>query len=273
MINMPYKEKGRLMKKLITILFSGIIMLVFCGCNLDQEKRSEEKVQKDITGAWLIKEAKVDVASQNYFLIISKDGSWIMRQGGSAINFGTYTKKGDQYIFISEKDGEKFTVTAASVATDVVQLKVISNNGSKMELGGLKTGAGSSKNVEVANLAASNKCEQTEKDIKKISQALESYAVDYGEYPSDSFENLKAYLEPFYIPELPPVDGWGNIWFYYTFYVKNEPQQQYRLISFGSDGKPNPSVTDKTSSKTKSAHNYDIIILNSEFISRCRQEN
>jgi hypothetical protein len=262
------------MKKHMVFLCLWIILLVFCGCNLYKGKNEKGEVQKEITGSWQIKEAKIDVSQQNYQLHISRDGSWIVKKGEEVINFGTYTKQGDKYIFNSDQnDGERFTATATTIITDVIQLKVILSDGSKMELGGSKTGIGSMKNIVLGDLIETKKCEQTEKDIKKISQALESYAVDYGEYPSDSFENLKAYLVPYYILELPPVDGWGNIWFYDAFYIKNEPQQQYRLISFGSDGKPSPAITDKTSSKAKSAHNYDIIILNGTFISRCGQEN
>jgi hypothetical protein len=262
------------MKKHMVFLCFWIFLLVLCGCDLNKDKSEEGEIQKEIIGTWQIKEAKIDVSQQNYNLYVSNDGSWIMKKGEEVINFGTYTKRGNMYIFKSDQNyGERFTVTATAIKADIIQLKVISSDGSKMELGGSKTGNGTMQNIVLGDLIETKKCEQTEKDIKKISQALDSYAVDYGEYPSDSFENLKAYLEPFYIRELPPVDGWGNIWLYYTFYAKTEPRQQYRLISFGSDGKPNPSITDKTSSKTKSAYNYDIVILNGEFISRCRQEN
>jgi len=262
------------MKKHMVYLCLCTILPTFYSCDLHKDKSEEGKVQKEIMGAWRIKEAKIDVSQQNYQLHISRDGSWIVKKGEEIINFGKYVKQGDKYIFKSDQnDGERFTVTATTIIPDAIQLRVISNDGSMMELDGSKTGNGTMQNIVLGDLIETKKCEKTEKDIKKISQALESYAVDYGEYPSDSFENLKAYLEPFYILELPPVDGWGNIWLYYTFYTKTEPQQQYRLISFGSDGKPNPAITDKTFSNAKSAHNYDIIILNSEFISRCRQEN
>jgi hypothetical protein len=262
------------MKILALIICVGFILLIFYGCNQEQEKNTESNIPLDIPGSWLIKEARVDISSQNILLSFSEEGTWVMKRGGDTVDFGIYEKNADLYIFTSERNGEKFTVNASAISNDIMDMKIKSDKGMKIEISALKPAGGLVPNAEavpsrseIQNLSEQNKCEQTEKMMKAISVALEAYATDWSSYPSCSFDSMKAILTPFYIKDLPLIDAWGNRWIYELFYDKNQPSwQRFRLISLGSDRMLSYTPTEETSTGD------DIVIVDSAFIKRCSQE-
>jgi type II secretion system protein G len=84
-------------------------------------------------------------------------------------------------------------------------------------------------------------------DIREIATAIESYAIDYKDYPPAaagtvpvlfggiSYPTLtlgvtKAYVAPTYLKIIPLVDGW-NSWYLY-----NASEPDYTLVSSGRDG-------------------------------------
>ncbi|HEY6140505.1 MAG TPA: DUF2059 domain-containing protein [Thermoanaerobaculia bacterium] len=75
--------------------------------------------------------------------------------------------------------------------------------------------------------------EQTMADMRAVSTAAESWAVDHdGRYPpSQTWAELQKELEPTYLEAMPMKDGWGNE----LAYVVSEDRKHYRVISAGSD--------------------------------------
>lgn len=260
------------MEKKVIILCFGIILSVFYGCNEEREKSTETAVQQEISGSWKIKEAKMDISSQNILLNISKEGTWVMKRGGDSVDFGTFEKKAGAYIFTSERNSEKFTVNVSSLGNDILDMKIKSDKGLNLEISGLKAEAGTVKKAEtvpsraeIQGLSTENKCEQTEKTMKQISTALEAYAVDWGFYPSGSFERMKEFLSPFYIKDLPVTDAWGNEWVFEIYYDKKDPSWPHtKILSIGKDGLLNYSSSDELSSSGD-----DVVMIDGYFIKKC----
>lgn len=262
------------MKKLFLFLYLGVFIFIISGCGGEQEEKAQSEIPKDISGTWTIKQATLDVSAQNIQLIILNDGSWQVKQGGDITEFGSYSKKGEVYHFVSEKSGEVFTVNAAAVGQDIVEMKVKSNMGTNIEINILKTTSPEARGNESAvfkslikDSSSAERCKQTERAMKSISTALEAYAVDWGAYPSGSFESLKSILSPAYIKEFPLEDGWGNRWIYEWFYDKSVSDWPHiKIISPGSDGRLSYSSENDTSAGD------DIVIIDGRFIKRCSKE-
>ena len=76
-----------------------------------------------------------------------------------------------------------------------------------------------------------SKQKRTMADMRSISTAIESYAVDNAAYPAASSPaTLAASIEPAYIKILPAADGWGRA------YTIDSTPVQYTVWSGGSDG-------------------------------------
>ncbi len=76
-----------------------------------------------------------------------------------------------------------------------------------------------------------SKQKRTMADMRSISTAIESYAIDNAAYPAASSPaTLAASIEPAYIKTLPLVDGWGR-----SYTIDSTPVQ-YTVWSGGSDG-------------------------------------
>jgi hypothetical protein len=76
--------------------------------------------------------------------------------------------------------------------------------------------------------------EQTMADMRAVSTAAESWAVDHDDDlypPSQTWAELQKELEPTYLKAMPMKDGWGNEF----AYVVSEDRKHYRVISAGSD--------------------------------------
>jgi general secretion pathway protein G len=74
-------------------------------------------------------------------------------------------------------------------------------------------------------------------DMRTIATCVEAYAVDNSLYPGPTdglveIGTIAAELEPFYIRELPRIDGWEHAYLYWS------DQKHYRIISLGRDGEP-----------------------------------
>ena len=73
--------------------------------------------------------------------------------------------------------------------------------------------------------------------LRTIATAIESYSIDYNEYPRvprGSVESLRGLVEPTYIRTLPVDDGWGHP----MEVIISDDAQEYWLVSRGSDGRP-----------------------------------
>jgi hypothetical protein len=68
-------------------------------------------------------------------------------------------------------------------------------------------------------------------NIRTIATSIEARATDTNDYPTVVFEDLAAVVQPIYIRALPPVDGWGNPFFYVS------DGMHYRIVSAGADRK------------------------------------
>jgi uncharacterized protein len=75
--------------------------------------------------------------------------------------------------------------------------------------------------------------EQTMADMRSVSTAAESWAVDHDDLypPSQTWAELQKELEPTYVNPMPMKDGWGNE----LAYVVSADRKHYRVISAGSD--------------------------------------
>lgn len=72
---------------------------------------------------------------------------------------------------------------------------------------------------------------RTMADMRAVATSVEAYAVDHQRYPeTQSMAQLRAFVEPTYIRELPQVDGWGHPFEYSSL------GESYVLRSRGSDG-------------------------------------
>jgi type II secretory pathway pseudopilin PulG len=92
------------------------------------------------------------------------------------------------------------------------------------------------------NAVDRGKQKRTTADIRRISQAVESYAVDNDFYPvAGDLEELEAVLEPGYIEELPRTDGWGR-----GLVFEPRGGEGYRLRSYGKDGRPDAGGASST---------------------------
>ncbi len=107
-------------------------------------------------------------------------------------------------------------------------------------------------------------------DLRSIGTAVESYAVDYNRYPASAASlppgpypsrpihpSMVSSLEPTYIRKLPLSDGWGSSFLYRTT-PKND---NYVIVSTGSDGIPGPFTLGSTTS-----FNADMVFSNGQFV-------
>ncbi|TDI47090.1 MAG: prepilin-type N-terminal cleavage/methylation domain-containing protein [Acidobacteria bacterium] len=77
------------------------------------------------------------------------------------------------------------------------------------------------------------KQKRTMADMRSIATAIELYSIDNASYPAASSPaTLSASIEPAYIKNLPPEDGWGR------GYTIDCTAVQYTIWSGGSDGGP-----------------------------------
>ena len=79
-------------------------------------------------------------------------------------------------------------------------------------------------------------------EMRSISTASESYAVDNNVYPGpiepiDVVATIAADLQPIYIRVLPTVDPWGNPYLFWS------DTQHYGVVSYGPDGIPDYPYT------------------------------
>jgi tetratricopeptide (TPR) repeat protein len=97
--------------------------------------------------------------------------------------------------------------------------------------------------------------QKTMDDFHTIGNAMLSFAVENGDYPTTSdIESLKKLLHPTYIRTMSVKDGWGNK------YVVASDAEGYQLRSLGKDGQPDSGAGGPTSS-----FKADIIFSNGQF--------
>jgi type II secretion system protein G len=109
-------------------------------------------------------------------------------------------------------------------------------------------------------------------DIREIAIAIESYAIDFKDYPPAAAATIpvifggisyptltlgitKGYLAPTYLKIIPIVDGW-NSWYLY-----NASEPDYALISTGRDGISTP----RSAGGPTTNFNDDIVYSDGQF--------
>jgi general secretion pathway protein G len=112
-------------------------------------------------------------------------------------------------------------------------------------------------------------------DMRAIATAVESYAVDYNQYPGQDCTtpplftdvdavalatnaNMVTSLQPSYMAKIPLTDGWGSPF----YYAVSSDFSQYRLESRGRDGTKDGTWT----CATTHTFNDDILYANGTFI-------
>jgi hypothetical protein len=81
---------------------------------------------------------------------------------------------------------------------------------------------------------------RTMADMRAISLAIESRAIDVNDYPfATSIEAIAPKISPTYMKQVPLRDGWGNRWRYGAWKVdpKTPGRDAYVIVSPGKDGR------------------------------------
>jgi type II secretory pathway pseudopilin PulG len=109
------------------------------------------------------------------------------------------------------------------------------------------------------NAIQRGKQKRTMGEIRTVATAIESYAIDNEAYPdvTGDAEELRPFLEPTYILNLPATDGWNNPLVYEIY----EDGQGYWIGSLGSDGVSSGPEEGPTSRFTD-----DIFMANGVFV-------
>ena len=79
------------------------------------------------------------------------------------------------------------------------------------------------------NAIQRGKQKRTMGDMRTIATAVESYAIDFNEYPPGDIDAIATNLVPDYVQRLPSSDGWNTDFTYAT------DGQIYTLTSLGKD--------------------------------------
>ena len=95
-------------------------------------------------------------------------------------------------------------------------------------------------------------------DMRTISTAIESYAVDNSNYPLSItvWTGLKPLVDPYFIKDPPNTDGWNTAWEVAT----NAAGSDYTMVSLGKDA----AVSTRTGGKTTDFE-CDIVFTNGQF--------
>lgn len=134
--------------------------------------------------------------------------------------------------------------------------------------------------IAVPNLlSAVNRGRQkrTMADLRTIGHAMESYTVDYGNYPgitslstgiAGTAGDFEPFLCPTYIKKLPSIDGWGGEYQMVTGHYVESRLPGYVIVSFGRDGVYDGSVPPDGETVFTSDFNADIVYGNGSFWKR-----
>lgn len=102
--------------------------------------------------------------------------------------------------------------------------------------------------VNVVRHQSESRVKTAQLQISQLEQALQSYHLDHGRYPTQA-QSLEALVTPPTVPPIPssfpeggylarprvPLDPWGNPYIYLSPGRRGEP---FEIISYGSDGEP-----------------------------------
>ena len=100
------------------------------------------------------------------------------------------------------------------------------------------------------------KQKRTMADMRSIGEALEIYQIDYNEYITGGYSDVRTHLDPNYMRNPPQWDAWNTVYDYKTW----SDVQEYSLRSYGRDGNPDAGTVGIT-------HDFDddIIFSNGQF--------
>lgn len=106
---------------------------------------------------------------------------------------------------------------------------------------------------------------RTMADIRNIGTAIESYSVDYNQYPrvgsGDARNLLNPYLEPTYIRRIPSVDGWNG-----PIYVIGDTTAGREYTIWSGARNRNPTMAFLGTGGPTTSFDDDIIFTNGSFV-------
>lgn len=109
------------------------------------------------------------------------------------------------------------------------------------------------------------KQKRTIADMRTMSAAIESYAVDYNRYPrASSLEELAKTLEPRYVAGLPRQDAWARD-FRYQAWPPDSPRS-FAIASAGRDGSWEHEDLRQYAEGATTSFNSDIVFANGKFV-------
>jgi type II secretory pathway pseudopilin PulG len=101
-------------------------------------------------------------------------------------------------------------------------------------------------------------------DLRTITTAAESYAVDNNVYPrAASIDDLKPLLAPKYLSAVPVYDGWGTK---LRYQCTNADCSGYEISSAGSDKTFEHAAAAEYGEQQTSAFDCDIVLVNAKFV-------
>jgi Tfp pilus assembly protein PilE len=101
-------------------------------------------------------------------------------------------------------------------------------------------------------------------DMRTITTATESYAVDNNVYPrAASIDELKPLLAPKYVRVVPVYDGWDTK---LRYRCTNADCSGYEISSAGSDKTFEHAAAAEYGEQETSAFDCDVVLLNGKFV-------
>jgi len=120
------------------------------------------------------------------------------------------------------------------------------------------------------NTVQRGKVKRTMGELRTVSTALESYAIDYGGYPpADAGARasaLRSLLEPTYIKVLPATDGWGHDFRYQAWPGESGRLEHYALLGPGNDGEFTHLDARRYEPGTTTSFGADVVFEDGRFV-------
>lgn len=172
------------------------------------------------------------------------------------------------------KQGKIFPVKSYNVKGRNISLIIIGSGKHDVELKGSTFQQISAFTCYLKFYVDQSKCERTAGDMKAIVAALGAYYCDNGQYPESGITNLFAELKDYLSSDWKTIDdGWDFPFIYETESINGTPNQYYKLISCGADGKPGPELpAGRILPNDQNYFNYDIVFTTNSRTCKCHSD-